>query len=113
MFLGAGTGRVAWELKDYFEQTYALDNSMTMIVMFNELLRHDLELYEINYKNCLKSEEICKPYSASINHSKVSKTRNYFAFVGDASALPFADASVANVFFDIFYRCIAIKNFNS
>ncbi len=98
LFLGSGMGRIAWELKTLFKKTFALDNSFTMIGLFHELLKNDLELYEINFKNCMKIGDICKNYKASLKSSNISESTNYFTFVGDASNLPFADSTISNIF---------------
>lgn len=95
VFLGSGTARVAWELKDVFGACFSLDNAITMVAMFNELMHRDLQLSEINYTNVADTGNNSVPYTASLTASSKKASPDFFHFVGDARFQPFADQSVS------------------
>lgn len=112
LFLGAGTGRIAFEHNDSFKKVYALDRSYSMVHHFDQLLKDDFSFYEINEYNVLKTEHTTKKHTASLkNASKesVSHQNRFEYFIGDAMNLPFEDASLSCITSVYFTDVIALQ----
>lgn len=103
-FLGAGTGRFLWELSPKFKDVFAIDNSPTMVSLFNHLLKTDIDFFEIITKNLKKKKNTISKYTASLKNSKLSPSDidNIHYFIGDASRVPFKSNGLS-VVFSIFF----------
>ncbi len=112
LFIGAGTGRIAFEHNDLFQEVYALDKSFSMVHHFNQLLEKDFSFYEINEFNVMKPEDTARKLTASLQNAspeaRLHKDRFEY-FVGDAMDLPFEDASLSCITSVYFTDVIALK----
>ncbi|MCB0643566.1 MAG: methyltransferase domain-containing protein, partial [Phaeodactylibacter sp.] len=99
LVLGAGAGRVAWQLADDFASVIAMDNSPSMVGFFYTALQQAIPFYELNTTNCFDTAEFLRPLQAKVPTPKTDKFR---MFLGDALHLPYPDQSVdavASIFF--------------
>lgn len=99
LVLGAGCGRLAWELADSFEQVLAVDNSLTMAQQFLTATQDSLEFYGVFNKNIGISDHFAKTFTASLAQagkgSKITQNHKVSYFIGDARNLPMPDQSVS------------------
>ena len=116
LFLGAGMGRVACEVAGLVPgRMFALDNSVTMAYMADEVRRNDIPFFEINLKNVETPADMVVEHVASVRACRAGSdaASRVQYLVGDASKLPFPDNSltaVASVFFtDVLPLPILIK----
>jgi carnosine N-methyltransferase len=115
LFLGAGVGRIAYDLAHLFNKVYATDKSFSMAYHYYKLLNQDIDFYEIDYKNIYSWKNSTKKINATLSprhltanqFSSISSKINYF--IGDVVRLPFPDNSVSAIFSVYFTDVIAIK----
>lgn len=105
LFLGAGLGRVAWELTTCFKKVYAIDKSYPMAFTFNELLSKDITFFEINESKVFSVEQSAIELKATLSSSTVNpkEAKEKFEYVvGDVISLPFDNESfslISSVYF--------------
>ncbi|WP_138505986.1 methyltransferase domain-containing protein [Nostoc sp. PA-18-2419] len=102
--LGAGTGRIAWDLRDKYKWMYATDLSYTMAALFYDLLEKEIVFYEINQKNIFNDTEAARCLTATMYPPKKEvvqiqqpSSENFSYFIGDALHLPFVEHSLSTV----------------
>lgn len=99
--LGAGTGRLAWEMCSHFGHVLAVDTSYTMVRMFYDLLEKELDFFELNPKNAYKRSDMVIERKASIaNGTLESPLENSWKLsymIADALNLPVANDSLSAV----------------
>jgi carnosine N-methyltransferase len=114
LFLGAGVGRIAFELTDHFERVYATDKSFSMAWHYHKLKTNTISFYEINHKNIATVDEQVHLINASPLHvaeKNVVQRRldKLEYFISDALSLPFEDQTLSSVFSIYFSDVIALK----
>lgn len=115
LFLGAGVGRVAFDLAHLFKRVYVTDKSFSMAYHFNQLKSKDLEFYEINYKNIYSNLDSARKVKVTMypGHFERSYVHNIFNkleyFISDVTRLPFPDHSISNIFSVYFSDVLALK----
>ena len=102
--LGAGTGRIAWDIRDKYKWMYATDLSYTMAAFFYDLIEKEIVFYEINEKNILDDTEAARCLTATMYppdkkgvQTQQHSSENFSYFIGDALHLPFAEHSLSSV----------------
>jgi ubiquinone/menaquinone biosynthesis C-methylase UbiE len=101
LVLGAGTGRLAYELRAAFgSDVVAIDVSVAMALTVLMLRRGRRRLYEIHETNVARTADQVREYDAEIPAAPEATDVTYV--VGDALASPLADHSV-NVVASIFF----------
>ncbi len=115
LFLGAGVGRIVYDLAYLFNKVYATDKSFSMAYHYHKLLNQDIDFYEIDYKNIYSWRNSTKKIAATITPQHLARNEfldiaskvNYF--ISDVVMLPFPDNSVSAIFSVYFTDVIAIK----
>jgi carnosine N-methyltransferase len=100
LVLGAGIGRIACGLREYFPRVVALDSSPVMAAVFRLLSRGPLRFSEINLNNARTADDQVVPVEAVLPPAPPGTQLDYA--VADATALPLADnsqAAVVSVYF--------------
>jgi carnosine N-methyltransferase len=99
LFLGAGAGRLMWEIGNEFEKIFAVDSSLTMPYMLNSVLKSDFQLFDVNYKNIYNKEEVVVPVelSKSVSKNQTNKKKIFYS-VSDAQFLPLSGESISCMF---------------
>jgi carnosine N-methyltransferase len=107
LVLGAGMGRIAWELTGHFDDVIALDSSVSMAQNLLRLIDEGMSFYSIctssMVHNCdmvIRRDATAPPYNTLLDRKTARGGLNYL--VGDVRNLPIADGSVsmvASVFF--------------
>jgi len=98
LVLGMGTGRWGLEIADSFEQVMAIDNSYGQIMHYHELLRTNLDFWQIETKNRLFSQDMVQKVHANIPNELKRNSDNVEYYWADATNCPF----IANSFDCIF-----------
>ncbi|MEA3278138.1 MAG: methyltransferase domain-containing protein [Pseudomonadota bacterium] len=101
LVLGAGTGRIAWDLLDRFERVYALDISLTMAQCLHNVLNEGVTFRSVNTSSISRSMDMVKtrkaravpPGSPGACDEQVRRRLAYL--VGDACRAPFAERSIS------------------
>lgn len=116
LFLGAGVGRIAFDIADMFEEVYATDRSFSMAWHYYKLLSEDIIFYEINRKNVSASDKQVEQIVASLSHVKdmdydtIKKRASKIQyFVSDVLNLPLHDQSISCIFSIYFSDVIALR----
>ncbi len=105
--LGAGMGRVAYDLCSSVDQVIALDQSISMGAWFHKIAEEDLTFYEINPKNTQYFEDRVRPLRARMpDKNHLSKL---FYGIADAQQLPLASQSVDAVISVYFTDLLPLK----
>ena len=91
LVLGAGMGRIAYDLTTSVEQVIAIDQSISMAAWYQKISQTDLPFYEVNPKNAQHFTDRVRPLTASM--SDKSRVDNLSFCIGDALALPMAEQS--------------------
>lgn len=108
VILGAGAGRLVYELSENHKSVFALDNMFTMVGLYHQVLQKDIPFFEINEKNILKNADRSVKKVAKSPPSKSNvHPENYFW--GDASQLPFAKESIERVYSIYFTDVLPLK----
>lgn len=104
LVVGAGTGRIAWDLCNIYERVWAIDNSLTMAHHFYNLLADgSVSFYELNARNLFDSADSTKLLRATLSASKVDSSRQrdhrdeLSYFVADALNVPAPDGSFSAI----------------
>lgn len=117
LVVGAGAGRIAWELCEISEHVYATDNALTMAYQFYDLLHDDIDFYEINKNNIFYPADMVRTLRASLYSPDEgrSKTRErqdkLFYFVADALSTPLRDGSVSAIVSVYFTDLVPMKSY--
>lgn len=108
LVLGAGAGRVAWELGYVYEQVYGVDNSLLMPYNFGRLQTGPIPFASLRPNNVLDAASQVRTLTASL-HACAHEPATFAAnaarityFMGDATRLPLPDASqsaIVSVYF--------------
>ncbi len=108
LFMGGGTGRIAYELQAYFQYLTVIDYSLTMSFLFYKLLEEDIVFYDIAKKNVVHNRDIIRPMKASLTPPTKNKSfstlpkSNLMYYVADAKHIPLPDNSIS-VYFSIYF----------
>ncbi len=97
LVLGAGTGRFAYDLAPLFQQTIAIDASITMGSLYYQLLQSDLRFFQLHLKNAKIAHDQEELIHASIQHT-TQHTHTPLYATADACQLPLAPHSVSVIF---------------
>lgn len=103
LVLGAGAGRLAWDLGALFDEVCAVDLSVMMAHQFGAVCAGDTTLWALETTSCLRSDELARPLRASLAvaggdaeaHRRRRERVSYV--VADAARLPLPDGSVSAV----------------
>lgn len=110
IILGAGTGRLLFEMKNEFEKVIGVDYSLTMIKMFYDVLEHDIEFYNIDLKNQIDYEYLASPQIATLGKYK-NNQHNIDYFLSDTKTLPYQNNSISCIMSIYFTDVIKIENY--
>ena len=99
LVLGAGTGRFAYDLSNLFQQTLALDYSITMGCVYQKLLQQDVDFYSVNLKNARENKDQIECIQASIKHASTPASSHHLPtyVIADACHIPMESQSVSVV----------------
>ena len=102
LVLGAGTGRLAWELCALFDRVVATDISLGMVHQLHRVLRDDLEFFELNTRNLRVALDAVRRHVASVDGvtpaAGTGRPRGSLSYlVGDAQAVPLPASAVSAV----------------
>ena len=97
LVVGAGTGRLAWDLLGQFEEVYALDMSLVMAQQFHGAMDDGLTFQSVHTRSVSRDQDMVIERVARIPPAGRDASRRFRYIVGDATKLPFADGSVAAV----------------
>lgn len=101
--IGAGAGRIAWDLSERLEFVYAIDASFTMAYQFHDLFESNISFFEINCENIYDVADAVRPLEATLAPDEGSEYRakhrraRLAYFVADGLNVPVADHSVSAV----------------
>lgn len=109
LVLGAGAGRLAWDLRTLFSRVYATDNSVMMPYQFRRVLAGAFPTYSLATSNSFSTDQMVRKLRASISspatghgQHQTGSSGDIFYFVGDALSTPLRAGSldaVASVYF--------------
>jgi carnosine N-methyltransferase len=116
LVIGAGAGRLAWDLSKTFGQVYAVDKSFLMASHFNAVQKEDLHFFEINSKNVLHNSDTVRALRASAvppwEATADVKPKNSVAyFVADALHIPLPDHSLSVIVSVYFSDVVPMHSF--
>ena len=103
LVLGAGAGRLAWELCARFQKVYATDISLTMAYQFHSVLDGVVTTYAVETINqptrvsMVRTMRAALPPSGPSDQAPVDRSAQLFFFVGDALHVPLPARSVSAV----------------
>lgn len=112
LVLGAGAGRIAWDLGAIFDEVCAVDLSVMMAHQFTTVCSGDTALWAIDTTSCLRSEALVRPLRASLevaggDTDANRRRRGRVSYVvADAARLPLPDGSVSAVV-SVFFTDVA------
>jgi len=105
LILGAGLGRIAWDISDHFDHLYATDLALPMASFYNMIAKGrqinfaDINFSQIHY-NIHSTRNIAASASA-VGYSDKDRTNinnKISYFLSDATRLPLPDCSVSCIF---------------
>ncbi|NSL88339.1 methyltransferase domain-containing protein [Chitinophaga sp. Mgbs1] len=102
LVLGAGTGRIAWELTLHARQVFALDKSYSMISHFARILKEDFYFRYLSTKGISSSSGVVHLLRATLDRSDTARSNRIHCLVADAATLPFPDSS-ADVIVSVYF----------
>lgn len=106
VFLGAATGRYAYEMNTYFEEIICLDYSPAMAGLHYLLRRGNISFSRIAYKNAEHISTQIIPATASLQRwyasNNITSVENIRYIIGDALKMPLKQAS-ADMIFSIYF----------
>ncbi len=117
LVLGAGTGRVAWELCSDFEQVYALDRTFSMPYSFYTLLEQDISYNVVHASNVLYAQDRVRKQIASLkNTGMTAHTCQQYAekityLMADATQIPLPDHSQSTIVSVYFTDVLPLENY--
>jgi ubiquinone/menaquinone biosynthesis C-methylase UbiE len=95
LVLGAGAGRIAWDLQTSFRNVIALDDSPTMGLAFAKLMRDGLPVCSLATSNVRTRDEIVAAFNLGPEVSQVRSDGSAFHYcIADSLAVPLPDHSV-------------------
>jgi carnosine N-methyltransferase len=98
LFLGAGLGRLAYELSPLFDHTAAVDYSIVMACLHQKILKEDIHFSRIELKNAQKNEEQCQSVHASAQHASARLKPQHLTYtVADAGHLPLGNQTISTI----------------
>jgi ubiquinone/menaquinone biosynthesis C-methylase UbiE len=115
LVLGAGLGRIAYDLSDSFEKVYATDYSFSMAHFFQRLTCEEILFYEVNTNNIYSNTDYTRKLKASVSapfnkqDSLTKDIRKVEYFIADVQRLPLKDKSVSCVVSAYFTDVLAWK----
>jgi SAM-dependent methyltransferase len=97
--LGAGTGRLAWELRTQFPRVVAVDTSLVMAGLHHLLQESDIEFHVVRTRNVYSRDELVQKRVASLSAAgrQEGHVGELTYAVADALAVPLASGSVTAV----------------
>ncbi len=117
LVLGAGTGRVAWELCPEFEQVYALDSTFSMPYSFYTLLEQDISYNVVQASNVLYAQDRVRKQIASLKNTGVAAhacqqyAEKITYFMADATQIPLPDHSQSAIVSVYFTDVLPLKTY--
>jgi len=115
LFLGAGVGRIAFDLADYFQKVYVTDKSFSMAYHYKKLLTSTVRFFEMDDRNLYSAEDSVREVTATMFPPHLDRTHVEIRlnkidyFVSDVRKLPFEDQSLDSVFSVYFTDVVALK----
>lgn len=103
LVLGAGTGRLAWDLLDRFDRVYALDASLVMAQQFQRVLGGGLTFQSVHTRSVSRDEDMVKERRARLSPDEADSAAaagaagRFHYLVSDAARIPLRDRSVSVV----------------
>ena len=99
LVLGAGTGRLAWDLRRHFPQVVAIDTSFLMAALYHLLQSSDLEFHAVRTRNVYSRAELVQKRVASRGAAgrDDGPVGELSYAVADALAAPLASGSVTAI----------------
>lgn len=120
LFLGAGVGRIAFDVAHLFDKVYLTDKSFSMAFHYNLLTSGKcIEFNEIDYKNIYSHTDSTRKvigtmFPSHLNRTNVKMRIDKMEYiVSDAVKLPFSDNSISTVFSIYFTDVISLKQWLS
>jgi carnosine N-methyltransferase len=116
LLTGAGSGRLAWEMRPYFGQVYAMDKSVLMAWQFHQLFKEDIRFYEIHTKNLMNSSDGIRMLRASLlppweAEQPLPEMGPVTYFTGDALAAPLKDQSLSCILSVYFTDVVPLSSY--
>lgn len=103
LVLGAGTGRIAWELTERFQRVYALDAALTMAQRFHDVMDGGVSFYAVSTCSMVSSADLVRRREAvpvspgAAAGGALPRSGDLSYLVGDLAALPLPAGSAAVV----------------
>jgi carnosine N-methyltransferase len=115
LVLGAGAGRVAWDLRQLYDQVFATDMSLIAAYHFYQLLNEDVEFFELSANNLRRSTDGVRRHIASLkppshDGGAPSSCDNFSYFIGNARNIPLPDNSISAIISIYFTDLIPLRN---
>lgn len=103
LFLGAGTGRFAFDLVNHYDHCYLTDKSYSMAWHTINLMKgKDFTFFKPILKNAQGVTNVAKKYTAAIPEKYLKKCHKIEYFVADILSLPISSNSI-NAVFSIYF----------
>jgi SAM-dependent methyltransferase len=111
LVLGAGTGRIAYDLGRLFKTVLATDLSFSMAYHFHAVMQGDFHFYEVNTQNVYHRDAFTRMIKAHRNGKDVPNLNAEVVkyFIADVKRLPLQDQSVACIVSVYFTDVLALK----
>lgn len=103
LVLGAGAGRLAWDLGALFDEVCAVDLSVMMAHQLAAVCAGDRALWALDTTSCLRREALARPLRASLGaagddaDTRRRRRERVSYVVADAARLPLPDGSISAV----------------
>jgi carnosine N-methyltransferase len=116
LVIGAGTGRLAWDIRHVFNKVNAMDRSYLMAHQFHTLFEEDIRFFEIRTKNLMRTGDGVRMLRASLlppweDTIEVRDQENVCYFVADANDIPLADQSMSCILSVYFTDVVPLRPF--
>lgn len=99
LVLGAGAGRIAWDLLESFERVYALDSSLPMAQQFHGVLDGGISFHSVCTASIARDEDMVRELRAHPGPPRgatIGEDRQRISYVvGDATRMPIARQSIS------------------
>jgi SAM-dependent methyltransferase len=110
LFVGAGTGRLAYELGKWGSEIYAVDNEVLMAYLFEAVKRSDIKFGDLGLRNQESFEQI-ELKVASTKGFNLNVLGNINYLLADVQHLPFEDNFFDAIVSIYFTDVLPLQNF--
>lgn len=117
LVLGAGTARIAWDLRTHFNQVYALDGSLTLAQQFHNLLNRDVEFYSIRTSSIFEDADMIQKRCATLvppgyrQINEVPNSESFYYLIGDVCRIPLREESISTIVSVYFTDVVPLKHY--